>query len=218
MLPAAVIAEAREALSAALVSDVLDDLGHPEHVMHPSIVPVADDMALFGRARTGLYLEVFEVEREPYALEIALVDDLKPDEIAVFACPPTARIGPWGELLSTAAIARGAAGCVTDGYVRDVHEIRRLRFPTFARGRSPLDSKGRGVVSRIDVPVVCGGARVHPGDWLFADVDGVCVIPAALVEPVLDKALAKARAETSMRHELKAGAKLADVFAKYGIL
>ncbi len=218
MLPKSAVEEARAALSAALVSDVLDDLGKPDHVMDPAIVPVADDMVVFGRARTGLYLEVFEVEPDPYALEIALVDDLKADDVAVFACPPTGRIGPWGELLSTAAIARGAAGCITDGYVRDVHEIRRLRFPVFARGRSPLDSKGRGIVSRIDVPVICGGARVHPGDWIFADIDGVCVIPASSLEAVLDKALAKARAESNMRHELKAGAKLADVFAKYGIL
>ena len=138
--------------------------------------------------------------------------------MAVLACPPGNRIGPWGELLSTAARARGAAGAVTDGLARDVKLIRDMRFPVFCGGIGPLDSKGRGMVMKIDVPVDCGGVAVSPGDWIFADIDGVCVIPAALVEKTVKLALEKVSQETTVREELARGDLLKTVFARHGIL
>ena len=114
----------------------------------------------------------------PYEVEIALVDDLKPGDVAVFGCGgPTDRIAPWGELLSTASRARGAAGCVTDGLVRDVRQIRAMEFPVFHGGIGPLDSRGRGKMMAMDVPTECGGVLVERGDLVFGDVDGVVVIP-----------------------------------------
>ena len=214
------ISQARGSLYSAVLSDVLDSLGNTEHAMGPQIRPLDDSLVLFGRARTGLYMEVFtETPGEnPYELEIALIDDLKPDEIAVLACPDSPRLAPWGELLSTASKARGAVGCVTDGLVRDIRLIRDMGFPVFAGGIGPLDSKGRGTVMRIDVPVVCGGIRVASGDWLFGDADGVVVIPEALAEQAIEAALAKIEGENRTREELEAGALLKDVFARHGIL
>ena len=214
------ISQARGSLYSAVLSDVLDSLGNTEHAMGPQIRPLDDSLVLFGRARTGLYMEVFtETPGEnPYELEIALIDDLKPDEIAVLACPDSPRVAPWGELLSTASKARGAVGCVTDGLVRDIRLIRDMGFPVFAGGIGPLDSKGRGTVMRIDVPVACGGIRVASGDWLFGDADGVVVIPEALAEQAIEAALAKIEGENRTREELEAGALLKDVFARHGIL
>jgi regulator of RNase E activity RraA len=165
-------------------------------------------------------MPVYHVEpgSNPYELEIALVDSLVGDDVAVMACPREERIGPWGELLTTAARARGAAGCVTDGLVRDVRLIREMRFPVFSGGIGPLDSKGRGVVMAIDVPVECGGVPIRPRDWIFGDIDGVVVIPAELAERAVELSLEKARAENTVRDELAAGEKLADVFARHGIL
>jgi len=211
---------ARTLLYSAVISDTLDGLGHWEHSMAPGIRPLDDSLILFGRARTGLYMSVYEVEAgiNPYELEIALVDDLKSDEVAVLACPQGDRVAPWGELLSTAAKARGAAGCVTDGLVRDLRLIRRMAFPVFAGGIGPLDSKGRGMVMKIDVAVQCGGALVRPGDWLFGDVDGLVVIPAALAEQTIKLALAKVAEENTVRAELERGDMLKDVFQRHGIL
>ena len=128
------------------------------------------------------------------------------------------RIGPWGELLTTAARVRGAAGCVTDGLVRDVRLIREMRFPVFSGGIGPLDSKGRGIVIAIDVPVECGGIPVMPGDWIFGDVDGVVVIPGDLCRETIGLALRKVQHENAVREELSAGEPLAAVFARHGIL
>ena len=207
-------------LYTAVLSDVLDALGYRAQALPPSIRPLDDTRNMVGLARTGLYREIFEVRagENPYELEIALVDDLKPDDVAVFGCGGSTRIAPWGELLSTAAKARGAAGCLTDGYVRDIRQIRQMGFPVFHAGIAPLDSKGRGKVAEIDVPIECGGVRVRPGDLVVGDADGVIVVPQAVEADALDRAFAKVRGENRTREELERGAKLADVFARHGIL
>jgi 4-hydroxy-4-methyl-2-oxoglutarate aldolase len=214
------IAEARARLYSGVISDVLDGLGNMQHAMAPSVRPLDESLVLFGRARTGLYMPVYHVEPgiNPYECEIALVDDLKPDDVAVFGCCGSRRIAPWGELLSTAARARGAAGCLTDGMVRDIRAIRALRFPVFHGGIAPLDSKGRGKVAEIDTPICCGGVAVAPGDLVVGDADGVIVVPQAVEGEALRRAFAKVASENTTRDELAAGARLADVFARYRVL
>jgi regulator of RNase E activity RraA len=220
MSDAALLQSIARDLYTAVLSDVLDEIGYRDQAMAPSIRPLDEELVMVGRARTGAYREVYGVVPgdNPYALEIALVDDLKPGEVAVLGCGGSTRIAPWGELLSTAARARGAAGCLTDGFVRDVKFIRRMSFPVFHGGIAPLDSKGRGKVAEIDVPVRCAGVLVAPGDLVVGDADGVIVIPRAVESEALAKAFAKVRGENSTREELEQGARLADVFARHGIL
>jgi regulator of RNase E activity RraA len=211
---------ARRKLFVSVVSDVLDGMGYRDQAMAPTIRPLDDTLVLLGRARTGLYRDVYEVptDRNPYELEIALIDDLKPGEVAVLACGASGRIAPWGELLSTASRARGAAGCVTDGLTRDIRAIRAMKFPVFNGGIGPLDSKGRGEVAAIDVPVECAGVHIEPGDLVFGDADGVVVIPRRIEEKALALSFAKVKGEGRTRAELRRGAKLADVFKRHGIL
>jgi 4-hydroxy-4-methyl-2-oxoglutarate aldolase len=212
--------EIRERLYTAVLSDVLDELGHRDQAMPPSIRPLDDALVMAGFARTGLYREIYRIvpDENPYELEMALIDDLKLDDVAVFGCGGSRRIAPWGELLTTASRARGAAGCVTDGFVRDIRQIRALRFPVFHGGIAPLDSKGRGMVAEIDVPIACAGVAVAPGDLVVGDADGVIVVPRAVEAEAVRRAFAKVTSEDRTREELAAGAKLADVFAKYKVL
>ena len=219
------LAEQRERITgtlyAAVLSDVMDGLGLMEQAMRPFVRPLDDSLVLFGRARTGLYMPRYQVEpgEDPYAVEIALVDDLKPGDVAVFACDgPTDRIAPWGELLSTASQVRGSAGCVTDGLVRDVRQIRAMGFPVFHGGIGPLDSKGRGKMMELDCRVVCAGVAIAPGDYVFGDVDGVVAVPQLAAEEVFAKALEKVAAEDRTRDELRAGRTLRDVFDSFGVL
>lgn len=215
------LATVKAKLYSSVLSDTLDAFDRPAQAMRPFVRPLDDASVLVGRARTGLYAPVFHVDagENPYEIEMALVDDLGPGDVAVFACHgPTERIAPWGELLSTAARHRGAEGCVTDGLVRDVRHIRAMGFPVFCGGIGPLDSKGRGKMVAMDVPVECAGVRVEAGDLVFADVDGVVVVPAAIEGQVVEAALAKVDGEDRTRAELAQGAKLADVYARYGVL
>jgi len=208
-------------LSAAVLSDVMDVLGLMNQAMRPFVRPLDENLVLAGRARTGLYRLAYEVREgeNPYEVEIALVDDLKPGDVPVLACNgPTQRIAPWGELLSTAAQARGAAGCITDGLVRDVRQIREMRFPVFHGGIGPLDTKGRAMMVQRDVPVECAGVKVSNGDIVFGDVDGVVVIPQERAVEVLAKAKEKVAGEGRTRDELRQGRLLREVFEKYRIL
>lgn len=208
-------------LNTAVLSDVLDSLGLMRQAMKPFMRPLDDSLQLIGRARTGLYMPVYEHRAgdNPYEVEIALVDDLKPHDVVVLACNgPTDRIAPWGELLSTASVARGAAGCVTDGLVRDVRQIRALRFPVFCGGIGPLDTKGRARMVERDVPVQCAGVTVRPGDIVFGDVDGIVVIPVEHERQVIARAIEKVRGENLSRDALQRGELLGDVFRRLGIL
>ncbi|MCX7232844.1 MAG: RraA family protein [Burkholderiales bacterium] len=208
-------------LSAAILSDIVDSLGLKRRAMRPFVRPLDDTQVMVGRARTGLYMPAYALREgeNPYEIEIALVDDLQPQEVVVLACNgPTERIAPWGELLTTAAQVRGAAGCVTDGLVRDVRQIRAMHFPVFHGGIGPLDTKGRARMVERDVRVECGGVSIDPGDLVFGDVDGVVVIPRSHEHAVMDLALEKVRGEDNTRDALLQGESLANVFKRLGIL
>ncbi len=209
-------------LNAAVLSDTLDSLGLMQQAMRPFMRPLDETLQLIGRARTGLYMPVYAPPapgENPYEVEIALVDDLAPGDVVVLACDgPTERIAPWGELLSTASVARGATGCVTDGLVRDVKQIREMRFPVFCGGIGPLDTQGRARMVECDVPVMCAGVTVRRGDLVFGDVDGVVVIPQEVEHEVVRRALEKVSGENQSREALQRGEKLGDVFRRLGIL
>ena len=207
-------------LFASLLSDVLDGLGHMHQALPAAIRPLDDSLVMVGRARTALFMDVYEVPEgeNPYENEIALIDSLRPGEIPVFACGTSGRIAPWGELLSTASQVRGAAGALMDGMVRDIQAIRTMSFPVFHAGIGPLDSKGRGKIMALDVPVECAGVKIAPGDLIFGDADGVVVIPQAIEAAVLAAAVEKLKGEKSTLADLRAGESLGAVYARYGVL
>ena len=214
------LADIRRDLFASVLSDCLDAVGLMDQALPARIRPLDEASVMVGRARTAQFMEVerHEPGTNPYELEIALIDSLGTGEIPVFACANPARIAPWGELLSTAAQARGAAGALMDGAVRDIKAIRAMGFPVFHGGIGPLDTKGRGRVIAIDSPVRCAGVTVESGDLVFGDADGVVIVPRAVEEQVLTLAFEKIKGEQRTLADLRAGEKLADVFAKYGIL
>jgi regulator of RNase E activity RraA len=214
------LADIRERLFVSVISDCLDQLGFRNQALPPHIRPLDDESVLLGRARTAAFMEVFHVPEgsNPYELEIGLVDSLKSGEVPVFACTRPEKIGPWGELLTTAAMARGAAGALMDGCVRDIKAIRKLGFPVFQGGIAPLDSKGRGKIMAIDVPIECAGVACRSGDLVFGDADGVVIIPQEIETETLHLAFEKVTGEKNTLADLRRGDKLADVFARYGIL
>lgn len=209
---------AKQKLYTAVVADALDQIGIRNQAMREYLRPVYPCSVFCGWARTIACSDVYHVPAEPYAMEIEAIDSILPDEVVVISTQQSKRNAPWGELLSTAAKARGAHGAVIDGLVRDVRKIEELGFPVLAAGIKPVDSMGRGIVTGYNVPVECGEVLVNPGDFVFADLDGVVVIPKGNVEEVLRLALDKVTRENSSRAELMEGAYLRDVYRKYGVL
>ena len=213
--------ELRRLLYTPVLSDVLDSFGLMHQALRPFVRPLDESLALLGRVRTGRYEATDTVPpgHNPYALEMDLIDGLHLGEVPVLNCGgPTDWIAPWGELLSTAARARGAAGCVTDGLVRDVARIRAMRFPVFHGGIGPLDTRGRAEMVEKDTVIDIAGVRVASGDWVLGDVDGVVFVPADKAEAVFHAALDKIAAEDTTRAELEAGESLRAVYARHGVL
>ena len=199
-----------------VLADVLDRLGYREQAMLADIRPLFPGARAAGVARTVRTIPAPEVApAEPYKLEMAAVDDLRPGDLMVVS---ECNASFWGELLSTAARYRGCRGVVIDGYTRDTRAIVALEFPVFCRGVHPADSLGRIDVAEHDVPIRCGGVLVHPGDPILADEDGIVVVPQAVAEQVLTLAEEKVRGENLVRHALAEGMSVTEAFRRYGIL
>ena len=216
----------RQELYTAVVGDVMDSIGFRHQFLPPQIKPLRNDMIIVGRSMPVLEADVFteahdaasnSVMSRPFGLMLQALDDLRPDEVYVCtgASPEYAL---WGELMSTRAITLGAAGAVVDGYSRDTRGILQLGFPTFSYGGYAQDQGPRGKVIDFRVPLEIGGVRLEPGDLLFGDLDGVCIIPRVAEEEVVRKALEKAREESVLERALREGMSATEAFARYGIM
>jgi regulator of RNase E activity RraA len=120
--------------------------------------------------------------------------------------------------MSTVAKRNGAVGCICDSQVRDCNRIIRMGFAVYYAGIRPLDSKGRGRVMAYDVPVACGEVLVRPGELVFADFDGIVVVPRDVEDEVLRLARQKVGKESLTRKALLAGKSLREVYNRYRVL
>lgn len=210
----------RDNLYVPVVCDILDEFGYRNQAMHHRLRPLdPENCIIIGRARTFRWMETdYAVEGDPYGVEIDAMDSLNEHDVAVHSTDHGCTNAPWGELMSTVAKMRGATGAIVDSMIRDCLRIKELGFPVFYHGIRPLDSVGRGRVMDYDVPIRCGGVLVKPGEIVYADFDGVVVIPREVEDKVLTLAAEKAGKESLSRQELFEGKSLREVYDKYGVL
>ena len=214
--PALFVKMERE-LYSAVISDALDQVGVRNHTANPKIRPLKSSMVAAGRAATILCRTVNKIPERPYEMIIRGLDRLKPGEIS-FISVEGAGAAIWGELLSTASRARGARGAIIDGDTRDVKKIIEMRYPVFSTGITPTDSLGRVDVVGIGKTVSSGEAKVRTGDIVFADVDGVVVVPTEVEKEVLKLSFDKVRKEDIVRRDLLKGKLLREVWKKHRVL
>lgn len=205
-------------LYTAVLSDVLDGLGYREQAMRADIRPVFPGAMVVGRAHTVLSTDVYKIPEDAYELEIQAIDSVQPNHVVVGSTNQSTRTCLWGELLSTATRARQGRGAVIDGHTRDVRMIERMGFPVFATGMRPVDSRGRGAIIAFGEPVDCGGVVVHQGDIVFADVDGVVVVPQDVESDAIRLAREKVDSEGKMRDWLASGKTLREAYDRFGVL
>jgi 4-hydroxy-4-methyl-2-oxoglutarate aldolase len=213
VLTASEICRRFRAVYVAAIADVLDDHGLWHQVMQ-DILPLTLDMRVAGTAFTALGRPERSVDRS-IRLGAKMIDQMSAGEVAVFDCSDERTVGHWGELLTNGALARGAVGAVIDGGVRDTAAILELGFPVFNRFRAARDAKGRWNVVDMQIPVVCGGVLVHPGDFIVGDADGVVVVPKDLAPRVLLEAEKTVEVETEIRGRVRAGDKVGDLYMSY---
>lgn len=121
-----------------------------------------------------------------------------------------------GELMSTGAKTRGLAATIVSGTVRDIAQVRSLGYPLFGRSLSPVSVSGKMEPKHSQVTIEIGGVKVSPGDIIFADIDGVVVIPRDMARAVADQADALGRNEASARDRILKGEKLQSIWPAGG--
>lgn len=169
-----------KALGATELSDAMQGRG----VMDPAIKPLALSMKVLGRA--------FTVQLPPGdgALTLEAISAAQPGDILVIHAGGTLDRAVWGDVKAIMAMKKRLGGVVVDGGIRDQKKTIELGFPVFTRTRV-AQASGKGKGGCMNVPVVCGGVLVQPGDLILGDADGVVVIPQVQISSALNAALFK---------------------------
>ncbi len=208
-----------DVLYAGAVSDILDEMGFRDQVVDPSlgIAPLHPGMVAVGRAWT--LLNDFDDRTEnPYELAIKAMDGMQPGQLLIATGRVPLVPGIFGELSATRVRKVGGTGALVNGFSRDGRKILSMDFPLFCRGISPVDTTGRVRVVDYGCPVEIGGRRIEAGQIVFADMDGIVVIPREAEDEVIAKALERAEVETAVREELRQGRTMDEVWEKYHVL
>jgi regulator of RNase E activity RraA len=207
----------RTHLFTAVIGDVLDLHGLHHQFLMPECRPLSSKMVVCGRAMTVFETDISEPVDPPFGLMLEALDSMQADEVYI-AAGSSPRYALWGELMSTAARARGAAGAVLAGYTRDTNGIVEMNFPVFCYGSYAQDQRGRGQVVDFRVPLEINGITIQPGDIIFGDIDGVLVLPREIEHIVVPEALERVKKEKTARKLLLNGASAETVFCETGVL
>lgn len=200
------------------ISDILDELGIEGSVPCSILKPIFIGRIIVGPALTIRYV------KETYVPKQSMIDSLKgnlgdkdayaiaqPGDVVIFDNGGRENISTLGSLSVRYAITAEIEGCIVDGGIRDVSEIKQLGFAVWSRGITPISGKRRVETIEINGPVTCGGIKVVPGDLVVADDNGVCFIPVNKIELVFKLLLERVMAEERLTKALKDGYKMEEM-------
>ncbi len=213
----------KKKLFTAVIGDVLDTLGHRRQFLPQPIKPLVSGTKLAGRAMTVLEADYQEgagngpLADRPFGIMFEALDDLKEDEIYI-ASGSSFEYALWGGLMSTRARHLKAAGAILNGYIRDTDEIQQLGFPVFSRGSFAQDQGVRGKVIDYRVPIEIEGIRIESGDLIFADDEGVLVVPQQVEAETITLALKKVATENEVAKAIRGGMSSQEAFATFGVM
>ena len=203
------------------VCDALFHLGMEEKVLPTWLRPLHAEQRIVGEAFTteghdipAVGWDEGTVRMRPY---LEMFERLTPDSLLV-STTPGGRVGHFGELTANAARSKGCVGTILDGNLRDIQGLREIGFQVFYRDVSPLNGIGRWEMIASQQPVAIGGVVIHPGDIVFAEFDGILVIPRADAVVVLERAEEIVGGETRVRDEVRDGSSPWSSFQRHGYI
>ena len=199
----------------ASVADAVDQVCGKRGFLSHKIRPVVPGIVV-GRAITALVKPAPPEKATPQLAvkhSTEMIDNSKPGEVGVIVMEDGLDVAAIGGLMATAAKARGMAGMILDGGMRDVQEIRALGLPVYAASVSPATAVGRYASVAANIPVQCGGVTIHPGDIIVANEDGIVAVPKDKAQDVLKRALEIDERENKMVPMIKKEKSLSKVIA-----
>lgn len=200
------------------IADMLDKAGRRNQVLPRYVTPFTNANRVAGLAFTGQGYPCAGTSNDDTQTRLEMLDSIRPGTVSVWATGGSLDCAHWGEIMSTAARERGCTGGVIDGGVRDLDFINAMGYPVFAKFRCSASSIGRWDIKEYQVPIKIGDTVIHPGDFVFGDVDGVVIVPKDLTLTILNSAEGLYERESGMRSELRSGMSIKDAYAKYGAL
>lgn len=213
----------RAELSTCPVSDVMEQMGFLCPMLPPEIRPLRNDMILIGRAMPVQdeppvpYGVPTRFDTKPFGLLFESIDALRQNEVYIASGGPI-HAARFGEFLSMRALKLGAAGAVINGSVRDITRVLELGMPTFTQCNYAYGLQRRHNVVDYRCSIRIGEVRIRPGDLIFGDGDGVCVIPHEAEREIISQAIAKDRLERDVRKEIADGCSLTEAFGKHAVM
>ena len=212
------IQELKKVLFSGVLCDVLDQMGYRNQAIPGSIRPLKDETVIFGPAFTSIGTEVYSMPENPLIAQCKVVDQLKEGEVYVLVTRGSYNCAVFGGLFATAVRQKKGAGVLLDGMARDLRELKSMDCQLFYRGTDPRTSKGRCEINECGIPVIIEGVTIHPGDYIFGDIDGVVVIPKDVAEEVVQRALETINKENKVRDGLVSGDSLEKVYTEIGAI
>ncbi|HEV7371682.1 RraA family protein [Arenibaculum sp.] len=213
----------RTELATCPVSDVMEQLGFRFPMLPPEIRPLRGDMVMVGRAMPVQddppvpYGSPDRFDARPFGLLFESIEALRPNEVYIASGGPI-QAARLGDMLTLRARELGAAGVVIDAHVRDANAILALGIPAFAHGTYAYGLQRRHNVVDYRCSIRIGEVRIRPGDLIFGDGDGVCVIPREAEEEIVSRAIEKNRLERKVRAAIEDGQSVVDAFKKYSVM
>lgn len=206
------------AVDAANVADVLDDLGHRDQGLASHIQGITGNRVAGWAYTINGQMAPYEGSGDPKKMEAC--HGIGPDEVSVWS-GQGAGICYFGELIALGMKERGSVGAIVDGGLRDTRALEEHGFPVFGAYRTAVQSIGRWRVTDYQEPIYLSGATtarvvVQPGDFILGDEDGAIVIPAELVDEVLETSEQMTNTEREVRRAIAGGMSLQDALKQFG--
>lgn len=216
----AIICERYRKLYGGLIFDVLEHLGYPNQAVSHQLMALHPEMKLAGPAFTVKGTASTEKDESKRYKRLAMIKQMSYPCVEVRDAGTPFHVALYGELSATTARAHGAVGALVDGGIRDSAYLVKMGFPVFSRYRNPVEAFGRWMMLDHQVPIRIHGELVesiivNPGDFIFGDLDGVMVIPADLIMPVLQECERIIGIEDTAREEFARGDDPVAVFERH---